>query len=105
MNIGQMMGGMGNFNPVMMQKVGQVMTMLQKGKDVKSIIGTFQSQGLTPQSAEQMLCTAFPQIRQIKQQMENSGLSPQEFLKQTAQNNNMTDQDLNKMLGGMLNNN
>lgn len=101
---GNGMAGVGNFNPAMMQKVGQVMTMFQKGKDVKSIIGTLQSQGLTPESAEKMLCTAFPQIKQIKDEMAKSGLSPQEFLKQTAKNNNMSEQDLNKMLGGMLNN-
>lgn len=102
-NMGSM-GGM-SFNPAMMQKLGQVMTMMQKGQDVKSIIGTLQSQGLTPQSAEQMLCIAFPQIKQIKEQMEKSGLSPQDFLKQTAQSNNMSEEELNKMLGGMLNNN
>lgn len=95
---------LGNINPAMMQKAGQIMTMFQKGKDVKSIIGTFQKQGLTPQSAEQMLCTAFPQIRQINEQMKQSGLSPQEFLKQIAKNNNVSEQDLNNMLGGMLNN-
>lgn len=103
MNIGNMTGGM-PFNPAMMQKVGQVMTMLQKGQDVKTIITTLKSQGLTPQSAEQMLCVAFPQIRQIKAQMAQSGLTPQEFLKQMAKNNNMSEQDLNQRLGGMLNN-
>lgn len=110
MDLGQMMGGMsnmpmGNFNPAMLQKVGQAMTMFQKGQDVKTVIGTLKSQGLTPQSAEQMLYVVFPQLRQVKQQMENSGLSPQEFLKHTAQKNNMTDQELNKMLGGLMNNN
>lgn len=102
MDISQMMG---NFNPAMMQKVGQVMIMVQKGQDVRTIINTLKNQGITPQSAEQILYIAFPQLRQIKQQMERSGLSPQDFLKQTAQSNNMSQEELNKMLGGMLNNN
>lgn len=98
------MGAMG-FNPAMAQKVSQVMGMLRKGKDVKSIITILQKQGITPESAEQILCMASPQIRQIKQQMQQSGMTPQDFLKQTAKNNNMTEEQLNNMLGGMLNKN
>lgn len=93
------------FNPAMAQKVSQVMGMMRKGKDVRTIIGTLQKQGLTPESAEQVLCTAFPQMRQIKDQMQKSGMSPQDFLRQTAKDNNVSEQDLNNMLGGMLNGN
>lgn len=93
------------FNPVMAQKVSQAMQMFRKGKDVKSIITTLQRQGLTPESAEQILCMAFPQIRQIKEQMQKSGMSPQDFIRQAAKNNNVSEQDLNNMLGGMLNGN
>lgn len=101
------MPAMGNmaFNPAMAQKVSQVMGMMRKGKDIKSIIGTLQKQGLTPEVAEQALCMASPQIRQIKEQMQKSGMSPQDFLKQAAKENNISDADLNNMLGGMLNNN
>ena len=97
---------MGNmaFNPAMAQKVTQVMGMMRKGKDIKSIIGTLQKQGLTPESAEQILFMANPKLKQIKEQMNNSGLSPQEFLMKTAKDNNVSEADLNNMLGGMLNN-
>lgn len=101
------MSGMANmaFNPAMAQKVSQVMGMMRKGKDVKSIISTLKKQGITPESAEQILCMASPQIRQIKEQMQKSGMSPQDFLRQTAKDNNVSEADLNNMLGGMLNGN
>lgn len=97
------MGGMA-FNPAMAQKISQVMGMMRKGKDIKSIIGTLQKQGITPESAEQILCMASPQIRQIKEQMQKSGMSPQDFIKQTARDNNVSDEQLNNMLGGLFNN-
>lgn len=104
---GGMQNAMGNmaFNPAMAQKVSQVMGMMRKGKDIKSIIGTLQKQGITPESAEQILCIASPQIRQIKEQMQKSGMSPQDFLMKTAKDNNVSDTDLNNMLGGLLNRN
>lgn len=92
------------FNPAMAQKISQVMGMMRKGKDVKSIIGVLQKQGITPESAEQILCMASPQIRQIRDKMQKSGMSPKDFLRQTAKDNNVSEQDLNNMLGGMLNN-
>lgn len=103
--VNPMAGAMGSaFNPVMAQKVSQVMGMMRKGKDVKSIIGTLKKQGITPESAEQILCMASPKIRQINEQMKKSGMSPQDFLRQTAKDNNVSEADLNNMLGGMLNN-
>ena len=81
-------------NPAMLQKVNRVMQLMQNGADIKNVISAFQREGITPQLAEQALCMAFPQIKQVKQQMQQSGMTPQQFLAQVMKQNNISPQQL-----------
>lgn len=90
-----------NINPAMLQKVGKVMRMVQTGTDVKSLITAFKKEGITPQVAEQALYVAFPKVKQIKQQIEQSGMTPQQFLQQVMQQNNISPEQLNQAMGGL----
>lgn len=94
------MAGM-QINPVMLQKVSRIMQMVQKGADINTVITQFKKEGISPQVAEQALCVAFPQIKQIKQQMAQSGMNPQQFLNQVMQQNNVTTEQLNQKMAGL----
>ncbi len=81
------------------QMIMQLKEMVHKGAQAKDIIFTLKSKGLTPESAEEVLCEVFPEIKRAKQAIANSGMSTKQYLSQlTKQNNIPTDQ-----LSGMMN--
>lgn len=87
-------GGM-PINPTMINNIAQ---MARRGADMKSIITTLRKQGITPDAAEQMLCMAFPQMRQIRDQMKQSGLSTQQYIQKVAKEKNIPEEQMNQTL-------
>lgn len=74
------------FNP---QLIAQLQQMAQRGVALKDILYSLKTQGFNPQTAEQILCTAFPQLKQIKRQIDNSGMTSQQYFMQLAKQNHM----------------
>lgn len=81
------------------QMIMQLQQMVQRGMAWKDILLNFQKQGMTPQLIEDMLCEAFPQVKQAKQAIKNSGLSTQDYLNRLAKQNNISMEQLNGMFG------
>lgn len=69
--------------------IAQIQQMAQQGVALKDIVLSLKRQGFTPQVAEQLLCTAFPQLKAIKTQIDNSGMNSQQYFMQLAKQNNM----------------
>lgn len=96
---------MANINPAMLQKTSQIMTMFRKGGDIKNIITTFKKSGMTPQLAEQALCMAFPQLKEIKQQMDamkQSGMSQQDIFAEFAKKANVDPSQINNTYNDLM---
>lgn len=81
------------------QMIAQVQQMFQKGMTAKDIIIKLKNQGITPQVAEDVLCAAFPQVKQAKQAIANSGMSTKDYLAQLAKQNNIPMEQLKGMFG------
>ena len=101
-----MLGNMGGSNPTLIDPalISQVMQMARTGADIKTIVLTLKRRGLTPDVAEQVLCMAFPPLRQIRDQIKNSGMNPQQYFMQIAKQNHISEeqakqtiQDLNTL--------
>ena len=99
----QMGGGIpAGVNP---QAIQSIMQMIQRGADMKDVVRAFKKNGITPQVAEQALCTAFPQLKQIKgqmAQMQQSGMSQQDMFSQFAQQAKVDPSELNKTYDSLM---
>ncbi len=82
------------------QMIMQLQQMAQQGAQIKDILCMLKSKNLSADNIENLLCEAFPQIKQAKQAITNSGLSTQQYLNQLAKQNNIPTDQLN----GMINN-
>lgn len=82
------------------QMIMQLQQMAQQGAQIKDILFMLKSKNLSADNIENLLCEAFPQIKQAKQAITNSGLSTQQYLNQLAKQNNIPTDQLN----GMINN-
>lgn len=93
------------FNPAMAQKVSQVMGMINRGANIKDVIKTFKKSGMSPQVIEQVLCMASPQMKQIKEQMDNmkkSGMSQQEMFAEFAKQANVDPSKINDTYNNLM---
>lgn len=93
---------MGNVNP---QALNNIMQMIQRGADIKDIVSSFKKSGLSPQLAEQALCMAFPQMKQLKQQMDamkQSGMSQQEIFADFAKKANVDPMQINQTYNSLM---
>lgn len=93
---------LGNVNP---QTIQQVMNMINRGADIKEIIVTFKKSGMSPQVAEQALCMAFPQFKQLKQQvdtMKKSGMSQQDIFSNFAKQANVSPDQINTTYNNLM---
>ena len=94
-----------NFDPMMAQKVAQVANMLQRGKDVKSMISTFKQTGMSPQVVEQALFMAFPQLKTLKQQMDSmkqAGMSQDQIFAEFAKQANADPAQISNMYNDLM---
>lgn len=83
-------------SPEMIQKAQRIARMVQMGADLKSVVGEVRKAGFSPQIAEQFLCAASPQFKQLKQMFDQSGMTPVQFVKEMAKQNNYSqDQAVN----------
>lgn len=100
---GAQMGGMqAGINP---QAIQGIMQMINRGADLKDVVKAFKKSGMTPQLAEQALCTAFPQLKQIKgqmKQMQQSGMSQQDMFAGFAKQANVDASELNKTYDSLM---
>lgn len=80
---------MKNMNPQMLVKAQKIARMVQMGADLKSVLSTAKREGISPQIVEQFLCAVSPQIKQLKQMMDQSGMTPMQFINSIAQQNNI----------------
>lgn len=100
---GAQMGGMPmNINP---QAIQGIMQMINRGADMKDVIVAFKKSGITPEVAEQALCTAFPKLKEIKgqmAQMQQSGMSQQDMFSQFAQQAKVDPSELNKTYDNLM---
>lgn len=96
-------GGMlGNINPQVMQNI---MGMINRGANVKEIVTAFKKSGMSPQVIEQALCMMSPQIKQIKEQMDNmkkSGMSQQDMFAQFAKQANVDPSQINDTYNNLM---
>lgn len=80
------------------QMIMQLQQMAQKGASFKNIIYMLKTKGFTPDTAEILLCEAFPEIKRAKQAITNSGMSTDQYLAQLAKQNNIPTNQLNGMM-------
>lgn len=66
------------------------------------IFQNFLNMGSNPQQVRQMILQQNPQLQVIENQMQQSGLSPVQFVMQYAQQNNMPIANINNMYQQML---
>ena len=66
------------------------------------IFQNFLNMGSNPQQVRQMILHQNPQLQVIENQMQQSGLSPVQFVMQYAQQNNMPIANINNMYQQML---
>ncbi len=78
------------------QMIAEVQQMVQKGAAWKDILLNFKKQGMSPQLVEDILCEAFPQVKQAKQAIANSGLSTRDYLSQLSKQNGIPTQNIDK---------
>ena len=93
---------MNHINPAVIQKL---MGMIQRGADIKDIIKTVKKSGISPQVVEQALCMASPEIRGIKQQMEQmrqSGASGKDFFSAMAQQAHVDANEISKTYDSLM---
>lgn len=93
---------LGNVNP---QALQNIMNMINRGADVKDIVVAFKKSGMSPQVAEKALCMAFPQMKQIKQQMDSmkqSGMSQQDMFAQFAKQANVDPNQINTTYDNLM---
>lgn len=91
--------------PINPQAVQQIMGMINRGADLKDIVVAFKKSGMTPQVAEQALCMAFPQIKQLKgqmAQMQKSGKSQQDMFADFAKQANVSPDQLNQTYNNLM---
>lgn len=96
------MGAMGNINP---QALQNIMNMINRGADIKEIIVAFKKSGMSPQVAEKALCMAFPQLKQIREQMDGmqkSGKTQQDMFSDFAKQANVSPEELNKTYNNLM---
>lgn len=82
-----------------------IMQMLSKGENPQNIIKIIKQNSLNPQMVQEMILNQFPNMKILKNQMEQSGLNPIQFSMQLAKQNNMNIQQntLNDNYNNMLN--
>lgn len=93
---------MGNVNQ---QALNGIMQMIQRGADIKDIVVSFKKSGMSPQVAEQALCMAFPQMKQLKQQMDvmkKSGMSQKEIFADFAKKGNVDVNQINQTYDSLM---
>lgn len=96
------MGGMPNVNP---QALQNIMNMINRGADIKEVIVAFKKSGMSPEVAEKALCMAFPQLKQIKEQMDEmkqSGMSQQEIFADFAKKANVDPKQINTTYDNLM---
>lgn len=97
-----MAGAMGNINPQALQRI---MGMINRGANVKEVVTAFKKSGMSPQVLEQALCMASPQLKQIKEQMDNmkqSGMSQQDMFAQFAKQANVDQSQINDTYNNLM---
>lgn len=101
-NANAMANMLGNVNP---QAVQQIMNIINRGANIKDIVVAFKKNGITPQVAEQILCMANPQLKQIKEQMnqmQQSGMSQQDMFAQFAKQANVDPNQINTTYDNLM---
>lgn len=101
-NSNALAGVAGNVNPQALQRI---MGMIQRGADVKDIVVAFKKSGMSPQVVEQVLCMAFPQVKQIKTQMDGmkkSGMSQQDIFASFANQANIDPSQINDTYDSLM---
>ena len=87
------------------QAIQGIMQIIQSGADLKDVVKAFKKSGMTPEVAEQALCTAFPQLKQLKgqmTQMQQSGMSQQDMFAGFAKQANVDANELNKTYDSLM---
>lgn len=79
----------------------QVQQMAQQGVALKNILVSLKNSGFTPQVAEQILFTAFPELRQTQTLIKNSGMNTQQYINQLAKQNNIPINQVNSAMEDM----
>lgn len=101
-NASGMANALGNVNP---QALQNIMNMINRGADLKDIVVAFKKSGMSPQVAEKALCMTFPQLKQIKGQMDNmkqSGISQQDMFADFAKKANIDPNQLNTTYNNLM---
>lgn len=93
---------MGNINP---QAIQNIMNMINRGADLKEVIVAFKKSGMSPQVAEKALCIAFPQLKQIKEQMDGmrqAGMSQKDIFADFAKKANVDPNQINNTYENLM---
>lgn len=96
------MGGMPNINP---QALQQIMGMINRGADFKTIIQTAKRKGISPEVVEEALCTINPQFKQLRDErnkMQQSGKTQQDMFNDFAKQANVDPNELNKTYNNFM---
>lgn len=96
------MNGMPNINP---QALQNIMNIINRGADIKEIVVAFKKSGMTPDVAEKALCMAFPQLKQIKEQMDEmkqAGMNQQEIFADFAKKANVDPNQINTTYNNLM---
>lgn len=91
--------------PINQQAVQQIMGMINRGADFKTIIQTAKRNGMTPEVVEQALFMANPKLKDIKNQMtqmQQSGKSQQDMFNDFAKQANVSPDELNKTYNNLM---
>lgn len=85
--------------------IQSIMGMIQRGADIKDVIVAFKKNGISPQVAEMVLCMAFPQLKQIKEQMSQmqaAGMSQKDMFESFAKQANVAPSELEKAYSSLM---
>lgn len=95
-------GSMPNVNQ---QALQNIMNMINCGADIKEVVVAFKKSGMSPEVAEKALCMAFPQLKQLKEQMDGmkkSGMSQQEIFADFAKKANVDPKQINTTYNNLM---
>lgn len=84
--------------PHIAETIQQIAGMIQQGTDFYAIAKALKSKNITPQAVERGLYAVMPQLRQVKQQMAQMGINPQQFVSEFMKQNNISGDELKEMI-------
>lgn len=86
-----------------MQMLAQIKQLAQKGTQMKDILYMLKTKGVNPQTAEDLLCEAFPELKRAKQAIQSSGMNTNDYLKQLMKQNNIPQNQFDGMMNDLKN--